>query len=83
MTFYNEEKSEMSAASLAEITQFSAAERIQLVEDIWDTIAARPEEVALTEAQTQELDRRLDTYRQDPSSGASWLEVQQRIRKYE
>jgi putative addiction module component (TIGR02574 family) len=71
----------MSAASLAEITRLSAAERIQLAEDIWDTVAARPEDVALTEAQTQELDRRLEAYRQDPSAGASWAEVQQRVKQ--
>ena len=71
----------MSAASLAEITQLSTAERIQLVEDIWDTIASQPEEVALTEAQTEELDRRLAAYHQDPAAGASWPEVQQRVRQ--
>ena len=71
----------MSAVSLAEITQLSTAERIQLAEDIWDTIAAKPEEIALTEAQTDELDRRLEDYRQDPSAGASWQEVQQRVRR--
>ncbi len=45
------------------------------------TVAAQPEEVALTEAQTQELDRRLEAHRQDPSAGASWQEVQQRVRQ--
>ena len=56
----------MLAASLAEITQLNTAERIQLVEDIWDTIAAQPEKVGLPEAQTQELDRRLSDYQQNP-----------------
>lgn len=70
----------MSAASLVKLTQLSAAERIQLVEDICDTIATRPKEVALTEAQTQELDRRMEAYHQDPAAGASWQEVQQRVR---
>jgi putative addiction module component (TIGR02574 family) len=70
----------MLTTSLAGITQLSTAERIQLVEDIWDTIAAQPEEMRLTEAQTQELDRRLSTYQQNPLAGASWQEVQQRVR---
>ena len=68
---------------MAEITQMSTAERIQLVEDIWDTIAARPEEVALTEAQTQELDRRLAAYYQAPAAGASWAEVRQRVQGHQ
>ena len=69
----------MITASLPEITQLSAAERIQLVEDIWDTIAAEPEAVALTEAQKQELDQRLDDYHANPQAGSSWQEVRQRI----
>ena len=69
----------MPTTSLTEITQLSAAERIQLVEDIWDTIAAEPEAVALTEAQIQELDWRLDDYHADPQAGSSWQEVRQRV----
>lgn len=69
----------MITASLTAISQMSAAERIQLVEDIWDTIIAEPEAVALTEAQKQELDQRLDDYHADPQAGSSWREVRQRI----
>ncbi len=71
----------MITASLTEITQLSAAERIQLVEDIWDTIAAEPEAIALTEAQKQELDQRLDDYHANPQAGSSWQEVRQRIQR--
>ena len=74
------EKPTMIAPSLAQITQMSTAERIQLVEDIWDTIAAHPEDIPLTEAQVNELDRRLTAYHQSPQSGASWQEVQERVR---
>jgi putative addiction module component (TIGR02574 family) len=70
----------MSAAPLTEITQLSTAERIQLVEDIWDTIAANPEDIRLSEAQTQELDRRLDFYHQNPQAGSPWQDVQQKVR---
>ena len=70
----------MLAASFAELTQLSVTERIQLVEDIWDTIAAHPQDVSLSEAQIKELDSRLADFRQNPKEGASWLEVQQRVR---
>ncbi len=36
---------------LSDILQLSVAERIQLVEDIWDSIAIIPEAVLLTEEQ--------------------------------
>lgn len=70
----------MLAASMAEIKQLRTAERIQLVEDIWDTISAHPEDIRLSEAQTQELDRRLVSYEQNPQMGASWKQVRQRVR---
>jgi putative addiction module component (TIGR02574 family) len=58
--------------SMDDIRKLSVSERIQLVEDIWDTIASSREEVALTDRQRQELDRRLDEHAKDPSAGRSW-----------
>ena len=69
----------MSQTLLADILQLSVSERIQLVQDIWDTIATAPENLALSDAQQEELDRRLESYRQNPESGASWNEVKERI----
>lgn len=69
----------MAGVSLAELIQLSVTERIQLIEDIWDTIAAHPQDVGLSEAQRNELDRRLADYQQNPKTGATWQEVQQRI----
>ena len=70
----------MTTTALAEIAQLSVAERIQLAEDIWDTVAAAPDELPLPENQRAELDRRLQAYRNNPEPGASWQEVQQRVR---
>ena len=47
----------------------SVAERIQLVEDIWDSIAAVPEATPLTDEQRQEIDRRLEAYARNLSEG--------------
>lgn len=57
----------------------SIPERIQLVEDLWDSIAASAEEVPLTAAQREELDRRLDEFERNPNSGRSWSEVRSEI----
>ena len=62
-----------------EILQLNIAERIQLVEDIWDSISTTTEEIDLTEAQKKELDSRLDRLQQNPNSGSTWEEVKQRI----
>ncbi|GAA5137959.1 addiction module protein [Alloalcanivorax gelatiniphagus] len=55
-------------------------QRLRLVEDLWDSIAADQGNVELTAAHRQELDRRLDAYRQDPLPGADMLEVLDRVR---
>lgn len=60
---------------LSDILQLSVPERLQLVEDIWDTIAATPEQLALSVAQEDELDRRMEMYRQDPEAGVLWEEL--------
>lgn len=70
----------MSTNQLNEISKLSLSERIQLVEDIWDSIAADSKAVLVTEAQKQELDRRLDNYAKNPQAGSSWEEVKKLIR---
>ena len=71
----------MSKVARKDILNLSIAERIELIGDIWDSIAEVPETVALTEAQKAELDRRLDAYRKDPTAGAPWPVVRDRIAK--
>ena len=63
----------------ADILALSVEERIQMVEDIWDSIAAVPEAVLLSEEQKKELDCRLEAYHQNPDAGSPWIEVRERI----
>jgi len=51
------------------------SDRIRLVEEIWDTIAEENEAFELTDAQKQELDRRLESVRNNPSQGRTWNEI--------
>lgn len=67
---------------MSDILALSVAERIRLLEDIWDSIAEVPEAVELTDAQRRELDRRLDSYRENPSAGSAWDAVKARIVKH-
>ena len=62
-----------------EILNLNIAERIQLVEDIWDSISTTTQNIDLTEAQKIELDNRLNRFQQNPNSGSTWDEVKQRI----
>jgi len=54
-------------------------ERIQLVEDLWDSIAISQADFELTEAQRAELDRRLDALEQNQSPLVSWDDVTSKI----
>ena len=66
---------------IAQIERLSIAERIQLVEDIWDGIAESPASLSLTDAQREELDRRLDAHEKSPKEGISWMELKAKITK--
>jgi putative addiction module component (TIGR02574 family) len=70
----------MKAITRTDILSLSVAERILLVEDIWDSIAELPDEVSLTDQQKEELDRRLDAYHRNPDAGSPWSVVHDRIR---
>lgn len=69
----------MKTISIADILQLDVSERIQLVEDIWDSIATVPDAVSLSDAQKKELDRRLENYQQNPNAGSPWEDVKKRI----
>jgi putative addiction module component (TIGR02574 family) len=61
--------------------KLSIPDRILLVEEIWDTIAEENEAFELTEAQRQELDRRLASARANPGQGRTWDEIKSEFMK--
>jgi putative addiction module component (TIGR02574 family) len=63
------------------IHDLTLEERVKLVEDIWDSIAAEQEALPITPEQRRELDRRLERYRVDGDRGAPAAESIERIRK--
>jgi putative addiction module component (TIGR02574 family) len=71
----------MKPITVNDLLALPVADRLRLVEDLWDSIAEVPESVNLTDAQRAELDRRLEAYHQDPASGSPWNEVKERIQK--
>jgi putative addiction module component (TIGR02574 family) len=54
-------------------------DRIRLVEDIWDSIAASTEQVPVTDAQREELDRRRQAHETEPLPPVSWTDARARI----
>ena len=68
----------MNTATLRDLP---VEQRLHLVEELWDSIAADQGALALSDAQRLELDRRLDAYEADRNSGQPLEEVLTGIRK--
>lgn len=62
------------------IFDLSPSEKLQLVEDFWDDLAATPEAVPVHDWQKNELARRKANLIQNPASGLTWEKVKQRVR---
>lgn len=63
----------------SEIKQLSVSERLRMVEEIWDSIAADQEMMEVTEAQKNALDRRIASHNAAPGQGKSWEEIRDRL----
>jgi putative addiction module component (TIGR02574 family) len=67
-------------AATTEYLKLSVSERIQLVEDIWDSIAAEAMDgIELSQAQKDELNRRVAAHRADPSTAVPWEQVRSKL----
>jgi len=62
------------------ISDLSRSEKLQLVEDLWDDLAATPEAVPVHDWQREELARRKANLLRNPASGLTWEEVKRRVR---
>lgn len=67
-------------ADYAALFQLGRAERIQLVEDLWDSIAREDAAVPVSDEKRDELHRRKARYQQHPASGLTWEQVKQQAR---
>jgi putative addiction module component (TIGR02574 family) len=63
------------------IAQLSTSERIALAMEIWETLPAEIDAGPLTQAQREEIDRRLADYEQNPTESLSWDEIKAELRK--
>ena len=64
-----------------ELLKLTAAERLELVEELWDSIGDEDASLALTDEQREDLERRLAEADADPNGGSPWEEVRERIRQ--
>jgi putative addiction module component (TIGR02574 family) len=65
--------------ALQELETLSVLERVQLVEDLWDSIARSNTDLPVPQWQKDELARRKQRYLQHPDSGETWDQVKRSI----
>jgi putative addiction module component (TIGR02574 family) len=69
----------MRVSDIPELSTLSAAEKILLVEDLWDSIASDESSVPVPQSHLDELERRIQTYTSHPGSLLSLEELRRRI----
>ena len=67
-------------AEFAPIFKLGRAERLQLVEDLWDSIAQEGAQLPMSDSKREELRRRKERLLQHPTSGRTWEQVKRRAR---
>jgi putative addiction module component (TIGR02574 family) len=64
---------------VADLLALPAAERLQLIELLWGSIATAPETVPISDELKAELDRRIADFEVDSDAGSPWEDVRSRI----
>lgn len=57
----------------------STAEKLDLIDELWESILTEQGNLEISEAQKKELDKRLDQYEIDKDEGENWKIVRGRI----
>ena len=69
-----------STDSLSPRSRLSASEKLLLVGELWDDLAANPDRIPVSAEQVAELDRRMALYRGNPAGVTTWQAIQDRLR---
>jgi len=69
----------MTLADIPQIQQLSTAEKLQLVAELWDSIAADPRNVPVSEEEKVLLEERWQEHLRDPKSALSLEEFKKRL----
>ena len=69
----------MSQVPIDYILELPTAERIAIVQEIWESMVERPESVKITVAQREELERRWIDFQRNPDDGESWDDVKKSL----
>jgi putative addiction module component (TIGR02574 family) len=69
----------MSRVPINHILELPTAGRVAIVQEIWESMLEHPENVEITAAQREELERRWVDLQQNPDDGESWEDVKKSL----
>jgi putative addiction module component (TIGR02574 family) len=55
--------------------ELSVTDRLQIVKEIWDSIATDSKDLKISDELRREVDRRLEAYKLDSDAGVAWEEL--------
>jgi len=64
---------------MEQILELPAAERVELAQQIWESVFDSPQNIPLTATQRDELERRWRAFEADPDEGESWEDVKKQL----
>jgi putative addiction module component (TIGR02574 family) len=69
----------MSRTAIEEILELPADARVQIAQQIWESVAEHPEAVTLTAGQREELERRWKAMQESPEAGEDWESLRAKL----
>lgn len=69
----------MTLADIPQIGSLTAEEKLQLVEDIWDSIGTTPDALPVTEAEKKLLDERMQAHLESPDAAMTLEEFRRQL----
>ena len=68
-------------ALATEAVRLPPSERLRLIQEVWESLAASPEQIPTSSDQLHELEERRKRYRANPESLVDWEELKEKIRE--
>lgn len=65
--------------TLPEVGRLTGPEKLQLAVELWENLQANPDEIPMSAAWIDELDRRMEEHRRNPGNVTSWAAIQSRV----
>jgi putative addiction module component (TIGR02574 family) len=62
-------------SSLRSLEDMSVSERLRLIEELWASLAEKPDALGVPQWHREELDARLDAHRSDPGAAFDWADA--------